>query len=80
MTTLRNDKLFSELQASPQWETLWTDRDGHYPTTKIWIPTLRGGLDRITVTKKYVTFHDIGCNGLGNSFRIGKEVSNDSND
>ena len=35
------------------------------------IPVLFGGLDHISKTKKYFTFHDIGCNGRDNSFRIG---------
>ncbi len=75
MQTLRDDKLFAELQANPEWETLWTvGEDGHSPITKIWIPTLMGGLDHITVTKKYVTFHDIGCNGRDHSFRIGSRI------
>jgi len=74
MTTLRSDKLFDELQRAPEWETLWTtDASGKYPVTKIWIPTLLGGLDRVTKTKKYVTFHDIGMNGKTHSFRIGRE-------
>jgi hypothetical protein len=71
MTTIYDTELFHELRANPEWETLWTtDETGHYPIPKVGIPTLRGGLDHISVTKKYVTFHDIGMNGRTHSFRI----------
>lgn len=74
MTTIYNTQLFNELLSAPEWETLWTtDASGKYPETKIEIPTLLGGLDHITKTKKYVTFHDVGMNGKTHSFRIGRE-------
>jgi len=72
MTTIYDTELFHELRAKPEWETLWTtDASGHYPVPKCgWLPTLRGGLDHISSTNKYVTFHDIGVNGKCHSFRI----------
>jgi hypothetical protein len=71
MTTIYDTKLFHELRATPEWETLWTtDASGHYPIPKCgWLPTIQG-LDHISSTKKYVTFHDIGVNGKCHSFRI----------
>jgi hypothetical protein len=77
MTTILDTQLFIELRQKPEWETLWTtDASGHYSEPKTgWLPTLLGGLDHISVTKKYVTFHDIGMNGRSRSFRIGLEPS-----
>lgn len=69
MITIRNTQLFHELHKTPTWATLWNDDN----ETKVPIPTLRGGLDHITVTKKYVTFHDVGSNLGDNTFRIGPE-------
>ena len=69
MKTIRNEKLFQELKTCPDWGTLFSDREGTLKDLRI--PTLAGGLDRITVTKSYVTFYDSGCNGRDNSFRIG---------
>lgn len=68
MKTIRDQQLFQELKKDLSWETLF-DAD-FYPKNPN-IPTLWGGLDHISKTKKYFTFHDVGCNGRDNSFRIG---------
>jgi hypothetical protein len=66
MTTIYDTELFHELRANPEWETLWTtDASGHYPIPKCgWLPDIHG-LDHISSTNKYVTFH-----GKCHSFRI----------
>ena len=68
MKTLKDHKLFQELVENPCWETLF---DADYNLKNPNIPVLFGGLDHISKTKKYFVFHDIGCNGRDNSFRIG---------
>ena len=68
MKTLKDHNLFQELVENPCWETLF-DAD-FYPKNPN-IPVMFGGLDHISKTKKYFYFHDIGCNGRDNSFRIG---------
>lgn len=67
MKTIYNHQLFEELKANPSWDTLFDNNK----IKNNEIPILSGGLDKITQTKKYITFHDIGCNGHDNSFRIG---------
>lgn len=70
MITIYDDKLYEELKKDPSWKTLF-DAD-FYPKNPS-IPILCGGLDHISKTNKYFTFHDIGCNGRDNSFRIGRK-------
>lgn len=70
MQSIYDHKLFEELKKSPEWQTLFTS-DYNFKNSNI--PTLAGGLDHISKTKKYFTFHDIGCNGRDNSFRIGDQ-------
>ena len=60
MITIYDRQLFAELEKDPDWKTLFDEE--FYPF---------GGLSHIKRTKKYFTFHDIGCNGRDNSFRIG---------
>ena len=68
MKTIYDHQLYAELKKDLSWETLF---DGDYCLKNPNIPALFGGLDHISKTKKYFTFHDIGCNGRDNSFRIG---------
>ena len=73
MITIYDDKLFAELKKDFSWETLF---DNDYNLKNVNIPIFFGGLDHMSKTNKYFTFHDIGCNGRDNSFRIGdKETS-----
>jgi hypothetical protein len=37
-------------------------------------PRLRGGLDYIDRKEKGIYFHDIGCNGIDNSFVVRREL------
>jgi hypothetical protein len=69
MITIYDDKLYEELKKDPSWKTLF-DAD-FYPKNPN-IPVLAGGLDHISKTKNFFVFHDIGCNGRDNSFRIGE--------
>lgn len=69
MKTIYDHQLYTELKKDFSWETLFVDDDSYYKNPNI--PILCGGLDHISKTKKYFTFHDIGCNGMDNSFRIG---------
>ena len=68
MKTIYDHELFQELVENPCWQTLF-DADFCFKNPNI--PILSGGIDHISKTKKYFTFHDIGCNGRDNSFRIG---------
>ena len=76
MYTIYDHQLYTELKECLSdgagnrklWETLF-DEDYYLKNPNI--PVLFGGLDHISKTKKYFTFHDIGCNGRDNSFRIG---------
>ena len=75
MITIRNTKLFRELQEKPEWETLFRyPVDGITPEMKDYeIPNLAGGLDYIEVKSGGIYFHDIGCNNRNNSFVIRME-------
>jgi len=74
MQTIYDHKLYTELKKNPSWENLWDNSNPAHPELKnASIPVLAGGLDRITKTKKYITFHDIGSNGRDKSFRIGDQ-------
>ena len=68
MNYIYDHQLFEELTKNPSWEVLFDD---DYNLKNPNIPTLFGGLDHISKTRKYFTFHDIGCNGKDASFRIG---------
>ena len=68
MKTIYDHQLYAELKKDLSWETLFDD---DYCLKNSNIPILSGGLDHISKTKKYFVFHDIGCNGRDNSFRIG---------
>jgi hypothetical protein len=70
MITIYDDKLYEELKKNFSWDTLFDD---DYNLKNPSIPILAGGLDHISKTKKYFTFHDIGCNGRDNSFRISRK-------
>ena len=70
MKTIYDDKLYEELKKNFSWKTLF---DADFCPKNPNIPVLAGGLDHISKTKKYFTFHDIGCNGRDNSFRIGRK-------
>lgn len=73
MFTFANTELFEALQKSPQWETLWDSGDPRYPElrdARLGDVLFGFELDRITVTAKAVTFHDIGSNTRDHSFRI----------
>ena len=67
MKKIIDAKLFSELVETPSWETLF-DSTGELKNANI--PILIGGLDRIHVGRRSIEFHDIGCNGRDNSFKI----------
>jgi hypothetical protein len=69
MITIYDDKLYEELKKNFSWDTLFDD---DYNLKNPSIPILAGGLDHISKTKKFFVFHDIGCNGRDNSFRIGR--------
>ena len=69
MQTIYDHKLFEELKQNQGWETLWNNDQPKNPN----IPVLTGGIDHISKSKKYFTFHDIGCNGRDHSFRIGDQ-------
>lgn len=69
MKTIYDHQLYAELEKEPAWKTLFYH--DFYPKNPN-IPILAGGLDHISKTKKYFVFHDIGCNGRDNSFRIGE--------
>jgi hypothetical protein len=75
MITIKDSELFQELVENPCWRTLF---DADFCPKNPNIPVLAGGLDHISKTKKYFTFHDIGCIVGGvlkdNSFRIGEEL------
>lgn len=71
MKTIYNNKLYNELKKDLSWENLFADNEGTLKDSRI--PVLAGGLDHISKTKKFFVFHDIGCNGKDNSFRIGME-------
>lgn len=71
MKTIRNSKLFHELQKNPEWETLFQNNEGTLKDNLI--PILFGGLDHIEMRKNGVYFIDIGCNGKDNSFVIRPE-------
>lgn len=68
MKTIYDHQLYADLEKNPDWETLFDD---DYCLKNANIPILAGGLDHISKTKKFFVFHDIGCNGRDNSFRIG---------
>ena len=74
MKTIRNTKLFSELENKPEWETLF-DESGFIKET---IPVLAGGLDHIEVKRKGIYFYDIGMSSAGyikdNSFVVRPEL------
>ncbi len=70
MKTIYDNRLYADLEKNPDWKTLF-DAD-FYPKNPN-IPVLAGGLDHISKTKKYFYFHDIGCNGRDNSFRISRK-------
>ncbi len=70
MKTIYDNELYAELKKDLSWETLFDD---DYCLKNSNIPVLSGGLDHISKTKKFFVFHDIGCNGRDNSFRIGRE-------
>ena len=72
MKTIIDSKLYTELKKELCWGTLFDD---DYCPKNIEIPVLAGGLDHISETKKFFVFHDIGCNGRDNTFRIGDETS-----
>jgi hypothetical protein len=70
MITIYDNRLYADLEKNPDWKTLFgADFNPKNPN----IPVLAGGLDHISKTKKYFTFHDIGCNGRDNSFRISRK-------
>jgi len=72
MVTIRDNGLFDDLKAKLEWHTLFNaDFSPKNPN----LPILVGGLDHITITQKAVTFHDIGCNGKGNTFRVMREIN-----
>ena len=80
MKTIRDTKLFRELQEKPEWKTLFTEEK--YPELKNpEIPTLAGGLDHIDVKPGGFYFYDIGSSRGGklvdNSFVIRKETKKD---
>ena len=68
MHTIYDHQLYTELKKDLSWETLFDD-DYYFKNPNI--PNLFGGISHISKTKKYFTFHGIGCNGRDNSFRIG---------
>jgi len=70
MITIYDNRLYADLEKNPDWKTLFgADFNPKNPN----IPILFGGLDHISKTKKFFVFHDIGCNGRDNSFRIGRK-------
>ena len=71
MKIIRDFKLYRELKTTPEWKTLFTD---DYELKNANIPTLAGGLDHIHVTRDAVQFHDIGCNGRDNSFKVCDQI------
>lgn len=73
MKTIYDQKLYAELKKNFSWETLFDDNCELKNSN---IPILCGGLDHIETKNGFFVFHDIGCNGRDNSFRIGdREVS-----
>lgn len=74
MKTIRNTKLFLELQEKPDWKTLWS-YNGTTPILKDDnIPYLLGGIDHIEVKPRGVYFYDRGNNNVSNNFVIRPEL------
>jgi hypothetical protein len=70
MKTIRNQKLFQELQNKPQWGTLFEGPPWDPQPKEPTIPCFFGGLDHIRVTRNGIYFYDRGSNGRDNSFVI----------
>lgn len=67
MITIKNTKLYNELKESAEWGVLF---NSSYELKDERIPVFAGGLSHIVAKKRSIEFHDIGCNGRDNSFRI----------
>lgn len=69
---IMNTKLFKELQEKPEWETLFSDKEGTLKDKRI--PILAGGLDHIERNDWEIYFYDRGIirgtEYIDNSFGI----------
>lgn len=68
-------KAFEQIKsANDTWAALCETSEGYNIIANY--NMLAGGLDHTVVTDRQIQFHDIGCNGIDNSFqlRISKQV------